>query len=564
MVKIISYVFLIFFCSCHVFAETTKPVSAKHAMVVSAQHLASQVGVDILASGGNAMDAAVAVGYALAVVHPCCGNIGGGGFITLHTAKGKNIFLNFREKAPLAAKKNMFLDKKKHVIPDLSTKGYLAVGVPGTVLGLDTLLTKYGTMTRQEVMAPAIQLAEKGYALTPGDIKFLSKFTKDFRTQPNVAKIFLKTGGRPYQAGDTLIQKELANTLKLIAKFGPAVFYQGKIAEDIVRASQQHGGILSLKDFSSYRVEELSPLFCRYDGYTLISAPPPSSGGTTLCEILNIVESYPLKKFGFHTAKSTHYIVEAMRYAFYDRNNQLGDPDFVSNPVEKLISKDYAEQVRQKILDLQASPSRELNHAEKSEEEGLHTTHYSIMDQNGNAISVTYTLNSFFGAKVIAGKTGFFLNNEMDDFAVKAGSRNKFGLIQGNKNTIAPGKRPLSSMTPTIITKNKRVVMIVGSPGGPRIITSTLLTILNVLDYGMNIQEAVNAPRFHHQWLPDTIYAEPHTFSNAAIQELTDMGYHITPNPAWGAVEAIFIHMDNKKIEGANDIRRPAGKAAGY
>lgn len=542
---------------------TKMGVIAKQAMVVSEQHLASQIGAEILLAGGNAVDAAVAIGYALAVTHPCCGNIGGGGFITLHTANGKNIFLNFREKAPLAAKKNMFLDRDEHVIPGLSTSGFLAVAVPGTVLGFETLLNKYGSMKRQQVLAPAIRLAEKGYTLTPGDIEFLSKYTHAFRKQSNIAKIFLKPDGHAYQAGDKLIQKDLANTLKLISMYGANIFYKGKIANEIVNASKAHGGILTLRDFAQYNVEELSPISCKYNHYTIISSPPPSSGGVTLCEMLNILEVYPLKQFGFHTIKSTHYIVEAMRYSFYDRNNQLGDPDFIINPINKLISKEYAEEVRRRILDTQATPSIELNEMTKSKE-GVNTTHYSIIDKYGNAISVTYTLNSYFGAKVIAGNTGFFLNNEMDDFSAKVGGNNKFGLVEGNNNSIAAGKRPLSSMAPTIVMKGKKVVMILGSPGGPRIITSTLETILNALDYKMNIQEAVNAPRFHHQWLPDTIYVEPKTFDTSTMQKLVEMGYHITPNPSWSAVEAIYINPKNGVIYGANDIRRPAGKAVGY
>jgi gamma-glutamyltranspeptidase/glutathione hydrolase len=454
--------FLIF-CLCCSFifsvanAGVSQPVAAAHGMVVSEERRASQVGVDILRAGGNAIDAAVAVGYALAVTYPCCGNIGGGGFMTIHFANGKDVFLNFREKAPLAATADMFLDAHGNVIPGKSTRGYLAVAVPGTVMGLDAALQKFGTLPRQQVIAPAIRLAQQ---------------TKQFH---------------------------LEKTLKQIAAKGPDAFYKGPIAAAIVQASQTHGGILSLQDFAQYNIEELSPIRCNYRGYTIISAPPPSSGGVTLCEALNILEGYPLQTLGFHSAASAHYVIEAMRYAFADRNNVLGDPDFVKNPVVRLISKDYAKQQHQQIPIDQATPSNELP-AKTAEHEGNHTTHYSIIDKQGNAVAVTYTLNSWFGAKVIAGDTGFLLNDEMDDFSSKSGNANQFKLVQGSANRIQPGKRALSSMAPTIVTKGDQVFMVLGSRGGPRIITATLQTILNVIDYDMNIQAAVDAPRFHQQW----------------------------------------------------------------
>ncbi|MHB1947668.1 MAG: gamma-glutamyltransferase [Gammaproteobacteria bacterium] len=530
--------------------------SALQGMVVSEQELASNVGENILRSGGNAIDAAVAVGYALAVVNPCCGNLGGGGFMTVHLADGKDVFLNFRETAPFAATTKMYLDTKGHIIQGKSTYGYLAVATPGTVMGLDFALKKFGSMTRQQVISPAIKLAEQGYILTSGDVKLLDANIQNFKKQANVASIFMNHG-KPYQVGDRLIQNDLAASLKLISSQGTSIFYQGKIADEIVKASQANGGILSLKDFSQYRVEEAVPIRCTYRGYTIISAAPPSSGGVTLCEMLNILEKYPLKQLGFHSAESVHYIVEAMRYAFADRNNQLGDPDFVSNPVKKLISKDYAAEIRKKIQSNHASNSTIQNIPTA---EGVNTTHYSVIDKMGNAVSVTYTLNSLFGAQVIADHTGFFLNNEMDDFTSKPGYKNQFGLVQGIKNIIQPGKRPLSSMTPTIITKNNKVVMIVGSPGGSRIITSTLLTILNVIDYGMNIQKAVDAPRFHHQWLPDVIEIEPTAFSKSTMQKLLAMGYHFKSPGTWGAVEAIYVDSETKHVYRGSDKRRFAGR----
>ena len=536
------------------------PVVASHSMVVTEQHLASQVGADILSAGGNAVDAAVAVGYALAVVNPCCGNIGGGGFMTLHLTGDRNVFINFRERAPLAAKTDMYLDKNRDVIPGKSTFGYLAVATPGTVMGLDTALAKYGTMTRQQVLAPAIKLAQEGYILTPGDVKLLDEHAQDFKRNANVAKIFLNKG-KPYQVGDKLIQKDLAKTLKLISDQGTKAFYTGDIAKQIVAASQQNGGILSMQDFANYYVEIMTPLRCTYQGYTVFSAPPPSSGGVALCEMLNIIDNYPLKQQPYHSVESVRYIIEAMRNAFADRNNQLGDPDFVSNPIDTLISKSYAEKISVKIKALHGAEV--VPPAATIPKEGVNTTHYSVVDKFGNAVSVTYTLNSFFGAEVIAGSTGFLLNDEMDDFSAKPGVPNQFGLVEGDKNKIEPGKRPLSSMTPTILTQGVQTVMVVGAPGGPKIITETLLTILNVLDHRMNIQEAVDAPRYHQQWLPIPVDMEPNAFNDDTLKQLRLLGYTFTERKPWGAVEAIYIDPLTKKLYGANDHRRPAGLAVG-
>lgn len=526
-------------------------------MVVSENKIASQIGSDILRAGGNAIDAAVAVGYALAVVNPCCGNIGGGGFMTIHLAKGKDIFLNFREKAPLNIKKILYLDEKGKPIADKTTTGYLAVAVPGTVLGLDTALQKYGTMSRKQVMSPAIQLAERGYIITAYEAKQFQAFANDFRTQPNVASVFLKNG-HSYRRGERFIQTDLANTLKLISDKGPSAFYHGPIAKAIVTASQMRGGVLTLSDFARYNVEELPPIRCDYLGYTIISAPPPSSGGTMLCEMLNILENFPLNTLGYHTAKSSRLIIEAMRYAYTDRN-QLGDPHFVNNPIDQLLSKNYAQQISERIKnDTPITFNQTILNQEKTD-----TTHYSIMDKNGNAVAVTYSLNGFFGARVIADHTGFFLNNEMDDFSISSGIANKFGLIQSDKNIVAPGKRPLSSMTPTIITKNGKVFMVLGSPGGPRIITAVLLTILNIIDYQFSLQQAINAPRFHYQGQPDIVEAEPLAFSFLTTKRLEHMGYQISTQNTWAAIEAIMVNPNNE-LTGANDNRRPDGAAIGY
>ncbi len=571
------------FASLSADAVTRQPVSAEHGMVVTSQHLASEVGADILKKGGNAIDAAVAVGYALAVTNPCCGNIGGGGFATIHLADGRDLFLNFREKAPLAATENMYLDAKGEVVPDLSLKGYLAVGVPGTVLGLDTMLKKYGTLTRDQVMAPAIKLADEGFALDQGDVDILATGTKSFAAEPNVAETFLNVDA-PWKTGDVFIQKKLAATLKQISSDGPDAFYKGPIADQLVAAIAAHGGILAKKDFEDYTVEELPPVHCSYRGYEVISSPPPSSGGTTLCEILNIVEGYPLGQMGFHSAASIHVMTEAMRHAFVDRNFDLGDPDFVKNPIERLTSKDYAAAIRGKIDPNKASNSQDVSPGTPPHE-GTQTTHYSIVDKDGNAVAVTYTLNAYFGAKVIAGDTGFFLNDEMDDFTTKPGVANMFGLVQGKTNVIAPGKRPLSSMSPTIVKKDGKTFMVLGSPGGSRIITIVLETIINVVDHGMQVQEAVNMPRLHHQWLPDQITAEPFAISPDTAKALTDMGYKIVEQTPWGAAETILIGpavdataaqassgndaMAGSKpvpgrLYGAHDDRRAAGAAVGY
>ncbi len=541
-------------------AIADQPASAGHAMVVTEQHLATDVGLTILRNGGNAIDAAVAIGYALAVVHPCCGNLGGGGFMLIHTAEGRNLFLNFREKAPLAATATMFQDSRGQVVPGLSTDSYLAVAVPGTVLGLETARKKFGTLPRAELIEPAIELARKGYVLVQGDIDLLASHTQAFSSHANVAAIFLDHG-HPYRAGDTLIQPQLAESLERIKKSGAAGFYKGPTAAALLQALRDHGGLLAQRDFDRYTTETLAPVECNYRGYHILSAPPPSSGGVTLCEILHVLDAYPLGQWGSGSVRGIHYRAEAMRFAFKDRNNVLGDPDFVRNPVGQLLSAGHAAAIRSHIAPMQATPST----ISEIQTEGVHTTHYSVIDSAGNAVSVTYTINSFFGSHRIAGDTGFFLNDEMDDFAAKPGAPNEFGLVQSSANAIAPGKRPLSSMSPTIILKNGKVFMITGSPGGPRIITTVLAVLLNVIDYRMNIQDAVNAPRIHEQWLPDTIYAEPDAISPQNQLRLEKAGYSITDQKNyWGAAESILIDPRTGLIYGANDKRRQAGSAAGY
>jgi gamma-glutamyltranspeptidase/glutathione hydrolase len=509
------------------------------------------VGAEILRGGGNAVDAAVAVGYALAVVNPCCGNIGGGGFATLHLADGRDIVLNFRERAPLAAHETMYLDDKGEVVEDLSLKGYKAVAVPGTVLGLDTLLSRYGTMPRAAVMAPAIRLAREGFVLDQGDVDILARANDDFADQPEAAAIFLKQG-RPLAAGDMLVQTDLAASLGAIASEGPDAFYKGPIAAKIVAASEAKGGILSLQDFASYTVTEETPVRCSYRDYLIVSAPPPSSGGTTICQIMNILEGYPMKDFGWHSAKSVHVMAEAMRHAFVDRNFRLGDPAFVANPMDELLSEDYAARLRAVIDPGKAARSSDVRPGTPPHG-GMETTHFSVVDAKGNAVAVTYTINALFGAKVIAGDTGFFLNSEMDDFTIKPGTPNLFGLVQGSANAIAPGKRPLSSMSPTIVTRGGQPFIVMGSPGGSRIITIVVQVLLNVIEHRMTIQEAVNAPRIHHQWLPDQITVEPFALSPDTKALLEAMGHKIVVQSEWGAAEAILIGLDDAAAAGPAD-----------
>ncbi|WP_245585180.1 gamma-glutamyltransferase [Solimonas flava] len=538
-----------------------QPVRAKQAMVVSAQHLATQVGVDVLKRGGNAVDAAVAVGYALAVVHPCCGNVGGGGFMLIHLAGGQNLFLDFREQAPGKATPTMFQDEAGNVVRGRSTDTYLGVGVPGTVMGLEAARAKFGTMSRSALIAPALALARDGYVLEQGDVNILNTRVADFAKYPNVAAIFLRDG-QPYAAGETLRQPQLARTLAQIDAGGVAAFYRGPIASALVDASERNGGILTLRDFADYQVRWETPLNCGFRGYTVVSAPPPSSGGTTVCQILQIVDPYPLQRWGYGAAASVHHLAEAARRAFADRNTYLGDPAFVRNPIAQLLAPAHAAALRQTIRADRATPSSEIR-GSLGADEGEHTTHYSVVDRWGNAVAVTYTINYLFGIAQIAGDTGFFLNNEMDDFTAKPGVANSFGLVQGKVNQIEPGKRPLSSMSPTIVLKGGKPFMVTGSPGGSTIISTVMQSVVNVIAFGMNMQQAVDAPRLHMQWLPDQINVEPGLLTAEVRQQLEAMGHTIREVKSWGADEAILVEPDGT-LQGANDRRRPAGLAAGY
>ncbi len=535
-----------------------RAVEARHGMVVTSQHIASAVGAGILAAGGNAIDAAVAVGYALAVVEPCCGNIGGGGFMTLHLADGRDSFINFRETAPAAASAGMYLDAAGKPISELSRYGWRAIAVPGTVMGLDRALLEYGTMPRAAVMAPAVALARNGFVLSRDDTELLAIKVDQLATDPAAAEIFLRPDGSRFEPGDRLVQKDLAATLEAIGEHGPDAFYQGRIPAAVEQASRANGGILSARDFADYKATEAPPLACSYRGYVILSAPPPSSGGATICEILDILEGYDIKALGFRSARSVQLMVEAMGRGYADRNTFLGDPDFVANPLDRLLSKGYAAGIRAAIAASAAKPAA----VPAAPREQAETTSFSVVDGAGNAVAVTYTINGYFGAEVMAPGTGFLLNDEMDDFTAKPGAANLYGLVQGKANAIAPGKRPLSSMAPSLVEKDGQVFLVLGSPGGSRIITTVLETIINVVDYGMGPQQAVDAPRFHFQGLPDKVFYERSGLSSDTIATLAHMGCKLVAQRPWGATE--LIEIGNGRLWGANDSRRPDGAAVGY
>lgn len=554
-------------------AASPAPAEGENGMVVTAQHFATDVGLEVLKAGGNAVDAAVAVGYVLAVTYPTAGNLGGGGFMTVWLKDGGTTFLDFRERAPLAATKDMYLDDKGEPVPGASTETYLAVGVPGSVAGLEMAREKYGTKSREELIDPAIRLAREGFVLESGDVASFADGNDILAQDPAAAEIFLKDG-QPLPLGATLVQEDLAKTLSAISEGGADAFYKGETADLIVKASEANGGILAKADFEQYRVREMEPVTCSYRGYEIASSPPPSSGGLIICEILNILEGYPISYLGYGSAETTRLMVEAMRHAYVDRNTALGDPDFVDNPVTKLTSKAYAEEIRAEIDPYRAGVSADLTPEGFSE--STETTHYSIIDKDGNAVAVTYTLNGAFGAGKMAEGTGVLLNNEMDDFTMKPGVPNLYGLVQGEANAIEPRKSPLSSMSPTIVSKDGAPFMVIGSPGGSRIITITLEAIMNVVDHGMNLQEAIDAPRIHHQWLPDRVYMEPYALSPDTRRILAGMGYDVGVDPdwtIWGEAAGILVGgRDLREIEagtgprytGAIDSRATAGSAKGY
>jgi gamma-glutamyltranspeptidase/glutathione hydrolase len=550
-----------------------RPTHAAHAMVTSIHELASQAGVEVMKQGGNAIDAAVATGFALAVVHPAAGNIGGGGFMLVRMADGTLHFLDYREKAPASATADMYLDKQGNVVEKMSLEGFKASGVPGSVAGMVYAQKKWGKLSLAAVTAPAIKLARNGYALAYEDVRdlrdpLLAKFPESKRT--------FQRDGNYYQAGEVFKQPELAKTLERIAQ-NPDNFYKGEMARQIAAFEAKHGGNITAKDMADYEVKERQPIHGAYRGLDIYSAPPPSSGGVALVEALNILEGYDLAKLGNRSADAMHLTIEAFRRAFYDRAEFMGDPDFAKIPVAELIDKKYGVAWRESLNPDKASASSELKrpaafkeldryavtHPQpKSVREPEHTTHYSVVDTDGNAVAVTTTLNGGFGSGVTVEGLGFLLNNEMDDFSSKPGVPNMYGLIQGPANAIGPGKRPLSAMTPTIVTSNGKLLLVLGSPGGPTIITTVAHVLMGVVDYGMNIQEAVNAPRFHNQWLPDSTSVE-RGFSPDTTRLLEQKGHKLARKAYWGDAECIMIDLKTGERLGAPDGRNN-GKALGY
>ncbi len=534
------------------------PVRARKAMVVAQEPLATGIGVEVLKSGGNAVDAAVAVAFALAVTHPTAGNLGGGGFLLLRLADGSSTFIDFRERAPEKATRNMYLDAEGKLTRD-SIVGWRAAGVPGTTRGLEYAHRKFGRKPWPELVRPAMKLAAGGFVVSYELSQSLRGSTKLLSQFPESKRIFLKDGAY-YEAGETLRQPELAATLDRIARGGSAGFYEGETARKLAQAMAAHGGLITLTDLKSYAVVERKPLLGRYKGYDLITAPPPSSGGIGLLQMLGVLEGSGYEKSGAGSAASIHFVAEAMRRYYADRSEHLGDPDFFRVPLSGLISKQYIERLRASIDRGRATPSAQVRPGNMADYESSETTHLSIVDADGNAAALTYTINGGYGSGVTAPGLGFLLNNEMDDFTAKPGEPNMFALVQGEGNIIQPRKRPLSSMTPTIVLRDGKLHLVLGAPGGGRIITGVTQVLLNVLDFGMGIQKAVDAPRFHHQWQPDTLRVESDV-SPDTIELLRARGHAVEPISNVALVEA--IRVNGGWLEGATD-RRAHGKAAGY
>jgi len=554
-------------------AAPMRPVHAPHAIVVSVHESASRAGVEIMRAGGNAVDAAVAAGFALAVVHPQAGNLGGGGFMLIRTASGETHFVDYRERAPAAATADMYLDAGGNVIPNLSVVGYKAISVPGSVAGMVYAEKKYGRLPLPRVMAPAIKLAREGFALAWED-------AEDFH-DPDLARFaesrrIFQRDGNFYQPGEVFRQPELAKTLDRIAA-NPDDFYHGALARELAATLHKGGGLVTADDLAGYEVKEREPVRGRYRGYEVISAPPPSSGGIALLEILNILEGYDLAGLGNRSAASMHLTLEAFQRAYFDRAEFLGDPDFAKIPVAQLIDKKYGAAWRASIDPQHASVSKDLQRpavfTQLEQYGALHrqplgmrepenTTHYSVVDAEGNAVAVTTTLNDSFGSRVTAEGLGFLLNDEMDDFAGKAGVPNIYGLIQGPANAVGPGKRPLSSMTPTIVVKDGKLFLVLGSPGGSAIISTVANILMGVVDYGLDIQQAVNAPRFHHQWMPDETVVEP-GLSPDTLRILEHMGHKVKERSYWSDGECIAIDLKSGQRLGASDGRHN-GKSVGF
>jgi gamma-glutamyltranspeptidase / glutathione hydrolase len=537
-----------------------QPQRARHGMVVAMEAIAADVGVSILKAGGNAVDAAVAVGFAMAVTHPFAGNLGGGGYMLIRMADGRSAFIDFRERAPEKASRNMYLDSKGALTRD-SVEGWRSSGVPGTVRGFEMALAGYGKRKWAENLAPAVELATKGFSISYALAESL-KGSKSLAASPESKRIFQKNGAF-FEVGDMLAQPELAQTLWRISRNGAAEFYEGETAKRFAAEMTKNGGMITLADLKDYKAIERTPLSGRYHGYTILTAPPSSSGGIALLEMLGILDGTGYEKSGAGSASTIHYLAEAMRRAYADRNEYVGDPAFVKVPIAGLLDANYLGRLRASIDPERATPSDQVRPGKPSGTEQMQTTHYSVVDAEGNAVAVTYTLNGGYGNGITVPGLGFLLNNEMDDFSAKPGTANMFGLVQGETNAIAPGKRPLSSMTPTIVLKDGKLFMTAGAPGGSRISTAVAQVILNVIDFGMNVQDAVDAPRVHHQWQPDTLSLE-RGISPDTVALLKSRGYDVDYAPGVVLAQVAAIVSDGGWLQGASDGRSAAGKAAGY
>ncbi|NVJ70050.1 MAG: gamma-glutamyltransferase [Alphaproteobacteria bacterium] len=545
------------------------PTIARSGMVVSQETYASKAGREILQMGGNAVDAAVATGFALAVTHPQAGNLGGGGFMMIYLREEDRVIaLDYREMAPAAAHRDMFLDEEGNVDNQRVRFTLKASGVPGTVMGLTKALEKYGTLPLDVVMAPAIRLAEEGFEMTWELNESLGRYAKRLKADPESAKNYFKPDGSLYEAGEVFRQPDLAHTLKIIAAKGAKGFYEGPVADKLVAAMKANGGIITHDDLKKYHSVERSPIEGSYRGFKVVTMPPPSSGGVHVVQMLNVLEGWDMKSLGHNSAGYIHRLTESMKYAYADRSKYLGDPDYFDVPVSALTSKDYAATIRAKINVNKATPSSEIAPAPSLPHESNDTTHFSVMDKAGNMVANTYTLNFTYGNGKSVPGAGFLLNNEMDDFSAKAGVPNAFGLLGGEANAIEPGKRPLSSMTPTFLFKDGKPLMATGSPGGSTIITVVFQAILNVMEFDMNVQAAVNAPRIHHQWYPDRLFMEPgHSIDTRRL--LGEMGHNVKmgPTEAWdsvlGSAQSLML-TPSGYIMGAADPRRPGSYAAGF
>jgi len=538
------------------------PVWAKSGMVATQEALATKIGVEILKQGGNAVDAAVAVGYALAVTLPRAGNLGGGGFMLVYLAEKQQVIaIDYREKAPADASRDMYLDENGEVTPNLSKFHGLAIGTPGTVMGLEHARKTYGTLSREQLLAPAIKLAKEGITVTPDLAGSLAALKDRLGKSEEAKNIFYKEDGVNYAPGDTLKQTDLANTLTIISEQGEKGFYEGKIAKAIAASIQEAGGIVTENDLKNYHSVDRKAIEGTYRGYQVFSMPPPSSGGVHIVQILNMLENYDITAMGHNSAQHIHTLVESMRRAYADRSLHLGDSDFVKVPVKTLTSKAYAKQLVDTIDPDKATPSKDIQPDANLPYESNQTTHFSVVDKWGNAVANTYTLNYSYGSGIVAKGTGVLLNNEMDDFSAKPGHANGYGLIGGEANAIAPGKRPLSSMSPTVILKDNELFMVTGTPGGSRIITTTLQVISNVIDYGMNIADATSATRIHHQWLPDYIRVES-GLSADTVNILEAKGHQLKVQESMGSTQSIMTSENG--LYGASDPRRPSSLSEGY